>query len=137
MHPFAETPISMVDARDVAACAAALLNADPAVLAALEDATYDITGPEAVRLSGAVATALSEGRADAVAIEACTIDEFIAPRGLPPPAAASLAGFLRVLATECAEVSSAVFKLTGREATDVGQFVRDHAQECAGSGEAG
>ena len=70
----------MVDVRDVADCAAALLTAD----APPADRLYDVTGPSAVRMGVEWADAISELRPRPVAIDACTIEEYLAPRGLPP-----------------------------------------------------
>ena len=102
-HPFAEARISMVDVRDVADCAAALLTAD-APRDTVGD-SYDLTGPAAVSLGDDLASALSSIRPRSVSIHACTVDAFIEPRALPPPIAANLAGFFNVLARECADVA--------------------------------
>ena len=126
-HPFADAPISVVDVRDVAACAAALLSADapdPTV-----GRLYDVTGPEAIRLGDALARAVSEHRGRPVAITPCSVDAFLEPRGLPPAAAASLGGFLAVLAAKCGAVTSVVEELTGAPPRSVRDFVRDHAEE--------
>ena len=126
-HPFADAPISAVDVRDVAACAAALLAVD-----APDDRVgvrYDVTGPAAVRLGAELARALSELHSRPVSIAACGVDEFLAARGLPPAAAANLAGFLAVLQTRCAETTDVVAELTGRPAIDIGQHVRDYSAD--------
>ena len=126
-HPFAAAPISVVDVRDVAMCAAALLDADepdPAV-----GVKYEITGPAAIRLGDELASAISSVRPRPVTIGACTVDEYIAARQLPPPIAANLAGFFHVLATQCAATTDVVQSLTGAPPRDVRQFVHHHARD--------
>ena len=125
VHPFAESPISMVDTRDVAECAASLL------LAAAPDpcAKYDVTGPSAVTLSADLAGAIKELSGREVTITPCTVDEYLAPRGLPPPVSASLGGFFSVLMARCAAATDVVQTLTGRAPRGIGQFVQDHAAD--------
>ena len=123
MHPFASSPISAVDTRDVGACAAALLVAPEPP----PRAYYDLDGPSPICLGDELAHAISELRPRTVAIEACTLDDFLAPSGLPPSAASSLSGFLAVLQSRCAGASDAVLSLTGTPPRSVAQFVRDHA----------
>ena len=135
-HPFAESPVSAVDVRDVGEVAAALLASEATEPeGSVDGVLLDVTGPAAIRLGVELAQAITELRASsskpAVAIEACTVDEFLEPRGLPPPAAASLGGFLNVIATECAEVTDTVERLTGRPPRSVEQFVRDNADAFA------
>ena len=125
-HPFADAKISAVDVRDVGACAAALLDAaetDPTV-----GLKYEITGPTAISLGNELASAISQLRPAPVAIRACSIDDYIGARNLPPPVAANLAGFFQVLATECAQTTDVVQRLTGAKPRGVVQFVRDHAE---------
>ena len=81
-----------------------------------------LTGPSAVCLGDELAAALTALRQRPVTIEPCGIDEYLAPRGLPPPVEASLAGFLQVLSEDCASTSGAVEELTGAPPR---QFVRD------------
>ena len=85
------------------------------------------SGPACARLGDELAQAISELRARPVAVSPCSVDEFLTAQGLPEPVAASLAGFLDVLATRCAETSDTVTELTGRPPRTVRQFVRDHA----------
>jgi uncharacterized protein YbjT (DUF2867 family) len=127
-HPFADAPISMVDVRDVAECASALLcRADATELR--DGLCYDITGPSAVRLGVEVATAISAHRSRPISITPCTIEEYLEPRGLPHAAARSLAGFLNVLKSRCAATSNAVLELTGRSPRSVEDYIRDHADD--------
>jgi uncharacterized protein YbjT (DUF2867 family) len=125
-HPFATSPISAVDVRDVAACAAALLDG-----ASPEPGTtpsfVEISGPSAICLGEELASAISEVRPRRVAIEECSVEAFLARRELPAPAAQSLAGFLRVLKERCAPTSDTVLQLTGQPARSVREFVLDHA----------
>ena len=71
-------------------------------------ADYDLDGPAPIGLGDELAHAISELRPRTVAIEACTLDDFLAPSGLPPSAASSLSGFLAVLQSRCAGASDAV-----------------------------
>ena len=124
-HPFAAAPISIVDVRDVAACATALLVAkepDPTV-----GIKYEVTGPAAVTLGDELASAISSIRPRHVTISACTVDDYIAARQLPPAIAANLAGFFNVLATQCAATTDVVHSLTGEPPRDIRRFVHDHA----------
>lgn len=128
VHPFANMPISAVDVRDVAACAAALL--DNEAPAPTIGQLYEVTGPAAFKLGNDLAEALSELRPRAISIGACSVEEYIAKRQLPPPMAASITGFLNVLATECDVVSDTVLELTGFPARDVRNHVLEHVGAC-------
>ena len=85
-HPFADASISVVDVRDVGACAAALLVAESPEERV---GTFEITGGQATCLGTELAAAISELRPRRVAIDACTVDQYIASRNLPPPIAAN------------------------------------------------
>ncbi|KAL3914641.1 MAG: hypothetical protein SGPRY_007557 [Prymnesium sp.] len=127
-HPFADASISVVDIQDVAACAAALLldeNAPSRGAASY----FDITGPVAIQLGKELASAISELRPQAVSIVPCSVEEYLAPRELPPGPAASIAGFLEVLKTRCSSTSGAVQELTGEAPKGIQHFVREHAAE--------
>ena len=128
-HPFANTPISMVDVRDVAECAAALLCTPkpPDAAASIDGIVYDVTGPHAVRLGDELARAASALRPRRVTIEPCSVDEYLAPRGLPPAAAAKLGGFLNVLGSQCAATTAAVRQLTGRPPRSLAEHVVYHS----------
>jgi len=128
-HPFAASPIAAVDVRDVGACAAALLIAeDPDAGAGGGGGRYyEINGPSAICLGAELADAISELRQRPVAIEPCTVEEYLTERGLEGAAAASLTGFLSVLQTQCAATDDTVLRLTGSPPRSVRQFVHDYA----------
>jgi len=134
-HPFAAARISMVDARDVGDCAAALLaqSGSPAD-SAHNGATYRLSGPAAVTVGGELASAVSALRLQPIHVAPCTASEMLRRRmpGLPDAAAASLTGFLGVLGGRCDEVTDTVERLCGHPATSVEQFVREHAQAFRG-----
>lgn len=123
-HPFADAPISMIDTRDVAEAAAALLSAaDPA---ASPDcgAILDLTGPDAISVAE-LADAISSLRSRAVCIKPCSLETHLAAMSLPPPVASSLNAFLTILATRCDAVTDTVERLTGRPPRTASQHVLD------------
>jgi len=131
-HPFATARVSMIDVRDVGACAAALL-AQPGSPAesAHNGATYDLSGPAAVAVGDELASAVSALHPQPIHVAPCTATELLTRRmpGLPAPLATNLEGFLAVLGGECSEVTDTVERLCGRPATSVEQFVNEHASE--------
>lgn len=123
--PAGQARVSYVDPRDVAAAAAAVLDAGgPA------GRSYTLTGPEAVtfdRIAADLAAALGrpvryvdvpDGAARAAMVAA----------GLPPMVAdAIVAVFGSYRAGAMARTTGAVRELTGREPGSVARFARDHA----------
>ena len=132
-HCFADASVSLIDARDVGEVAAALLCLAPAAAAAHHGQTYRLSGPAAERIGDALLKAAAPlwPRRDALpAVVGCTAAEHVARRmgpSLPEAATSSLAGFLRVLAEQCDEVTDAVETLSGKPPTRFGDFVTEHA----------
>ena len=129
-HPFAASRISMVDARDVGAAAAALLALPSPAASEHSGATYRLSGPAAVAVGDELASAVSALRPRKVRVSSCSVAEHVRRRmpGLPEAAAASVEGFLEVLAGRCDEVTAEVERLSGRPPTSVQAFVREHAR---------
>jgi len=120
-HPFADSPISIIDADDVAACAASILtNDDPQTHHGGN--AYELTGPEPVVLSNHLAELLTSLRTSPVSILPCTVLEHLLSSGLPPPAAQQIAPFLQTIAS-CSTVTNTVHSLTGRHPTTLTQSV--------------
>ena len=125
--PAAGAKAAMVDPRDVARAAAAVLT-DPDITEH-DRATYNLTGPEAVTFDD-VAAALSEAAGRTVRFVPVPDDAAraqLAETGMPEWFAANLVtlfGLLREGAA--APVGDGIRALTGREPTPVASFVRDH-----------
>ena len=131
-HCFAEASISLIDARDVGEVAAALLCLPPAAAAEHHGQTYRLSGPAAEKVGDELLAAAAPlwARRDALpTLVGCTAAEHVSKQmpSLPAPAAASLEGFLRVLAEECDEVTDCVERLSGKPPTPFRAFVTEHA----------
>jgi uncharacterized protein YbjT (DUF2867 family) len=117
--------VPMIDPRDVAATAAAVLTGD-----GHEGRTYELTGPEAIPFSD-VAAQLSQVRGrpvqfvpvpDAAALEG------LLQAGLPDWMAENIvAVFGKLRQDPSAQVTDAVHALTGRQPRHLAEFLTDHA----------
>ncbi|MHC1559744.1 NmrA family NAD(P)-binding protein [Actinomycetospora sp. C-140] len=122
--PVGDAAVSAVDVRDIGAVAAAAL-----VEPGHAGATYTLTGPRAVT-HAEIADALGAATGRSVAFDDVAPDTFAAAlSGVVPPW--QLEGLVEDYAHyargEAATVDPAVQQVTGRPATDVGDFARDHA----------
>ncbi|KAJ1494304.1 hypothetical protein T484DRAFT_1927572 [Baffinella frigidus] len=129
---FADSPISMVDSRDVALAAATLLCSSPEELAPHLSQTPSLTGPRAVTMKQ-VGVAFGGASGREVRVEGADIDagmQALAKAGvLPAPAAESLAAFLQVVGRECAEVTDTLEALTGTPPRTLEAFAKDYADQ--------
>ena len=117
VHPFADTPISMVDARDVGAVAATLLSArEPRERNAQ---ILELTGPKAVTYRE-LAQCLSSVRPRPVSCEPVSLEEHVS--------APSLRAFLGTL-SRCSATSTTIEECIGRPATPLAEFVLRQAAE--------
>lgn len=125
--------MAIVDARDVAAVAAALLTGDAT---AHGGATYEITGPEAISFSDAAAI-LSKVLGKAVRYVDLAGDALqggLRQMGLPEWLAEDLVTLHTIYkAGHGAHVSDAVARITGKAARDFRTFTRDHARAFDGA----
>lgn len=121
-----DAKISIVDARDVAAVAAAVLT-NPA---AHTDQVYSITGPEALSYPE-MAAQLSEALSRSVQYVDVPVEAYrqgMIDAGLPAWLAADLATLGQYFATgAAAAVSPVVREVTGRPGTSFRRFARDYA----------
>jgi uncharacterized protein YbjT (DUF2867 family) len=123
--PAAGAKVAMVDPRDVAEVAAAVLTGD-----GHDGRTYELTGPEAVtfdEVAGELSAALGRPVAFVPVPDADARAQMVAA-GLPPWYADNVVtqmGQLRSGAQD--RVGDTVAALTGREPRAVGEFLRDHA----------
>ena len=117
VHPFADTPISMVDARDVGAVAATLLSArEPRERNAQ---ILELTGPKAVTYRE-LAQCLSSVRPRPVSCEPVSLEEHVS--------APSLRAF-RETRSCCSATSTTIEECIGRPATPLAEFVLRQASE--------
>jgi uncharacterized protein YbjT (DUF2867 family) len=123
-------PLSMVDLRDVGACAAALLTGD-----VRDGETFDLTGPAAV--TGAqvaeVVSGVTGAEVTAVDLPPAELGARLAGWGLPEWFAGALVALYEDYAASgatgyAARVSTAVRELTGHPARSVADFVADHVE---------
>ena len=115
----------MIDPRDVAATAAALLTGD-----GHEGRTYELTGPEPVTFSD-VAAHLSEVRGQPVRFvpvpDADALDG-LGRAGLPDWLAENIVAVFGMLRdAPSPQVTDAVHALTGRQPRHLAEFLADHA----------
>ncbi|WP_026931786.1 SDR family oxidoreductase [Glycomyces tenuis] len=121
--PIGEAAVSLVDTRDIADAAAAVLTG-----AGHAGRTYTLTGPRAVT-HGQIAQALTAATGRDIAFHEATPERFAASlAGMLPPW--QLEGLVEDYAHyargEAAEVHTSVADLTGRPARDIADFARDH-----------
>jgi uncharacterized protein YbjT (DUF2867 family) len=133
--PAAESRLSFVDSRDVAAVAASALTDERHWGRA-----YTLTGDCALN-HREVATAISRAtgrRVRYVPIDDETARKAIMDGGLSPERAERLLGFYRhVRAGHCSRISPDVAEVLGRPAVTFGQFAADHAEAWRIAGGAG
>lgn len=128
--PAGEGATSFVDARDIAACAAAALAGDR-----FDGAAWDLTGPAPVTYAE-VAAALAAATGRPVAYENVDDATFIAEwtaAGMPEAYARALDvifGYVRMNAS--ARVTDHVARMTGRDPLPFDAYIRDHAARLAG-----
>ncbi|MEV4350934.1 NmrA family NAD(P)-binding protein [Actinoplanes sp. NPDC049596] len=123
--PTAGRRVAMIDIRDVAATAAAVLLGD-----GHDGQSYDLTGPSAITFAE-VAAALARATGREVRALDLTAEQ-ARPRfegaGLPDWLAAHLAGvFALIRAGGFEHTTDHVEAITGRPARDIGTFAREHA----------
>ena len=123
--PIDRAPVSMVDARDIAAVAAATLCED-----GHEHRTYDLTGPRALTHSQ-IAAAFAAAAGHDVRFEpvpAATFRATMEEAGMPPWQAEGLIeDYDHYGRGEAADVSPDVERVTGRPARPFARFAADHA----------
>jgi uncharacterized protein YbjT (DUF2867 family) len=124
--PAALAKVSWIDARDVAAAAAAVLVAGKVHAGK----AYTLTGPQALD-HAEIAAMIHQACGRAVSYEAISEEEarrVLAQVGFPAPWVERLIGFYRLVRDElAAPVSSAVQDLTGRPARRFSAFASEHA----------
>ncbi|MBQ1080623.1 SDR family oxidoreductase [Nocardiopsis sp. B62] len=122
--PIGDAAVSVVDTRDVAATAAAVLTSQGHT-----GRTYTLTGPRAVTHEQ-IAQALSKATGQAIDFQDVPPGQFVsALTGMIPPW--QLQGLVEDYAHyargEAAEVHTSVTDLTGAPARDIADFAHDHA----------
>jgi uncharacterized protein YbjT (DUF2867 family) len=117
--------VPMIDPRDVAASAAAVLTGD-----GHEGRTYELTGPEVVTFSD-VAAQVSELRGrpvQFVPVPDADALEGLLQAGLPDWLATNIVAVFAMLRREgSAQVTDATHALAGRQPRHLGEFLADHA----------
>ncbi|MBO2463248.1 SDR family oxidoreductase [Actinomadura violacea] len=125
----AKAPISFVDVRDVARCAAGMFAGDSSESGVHDGRTYALTGPAALTYDQAAAV-LSDELGRTIRYIGMSDDEarrMLLDRGLPEFHADSLVEVGRAYRDGGADtVLPTVRDLTGRHPTGFGEFVRDH-----------
>lgn len=119
-----DAAVGYVDARDVAAVAAAVLTEDGHA-----DAAYDLTGPEALTAEGIAATFADElGRdVEAVAVDAAGVRAGMLEAGMDPVVVDAMVELGDLYAAgHGAAVSPAVEAVTGAPGHSFDRFVRDY-----------
>lgn len=123
--PIGALPVSVVDARDIAAVAAAALTE-----AGHDGRTYDLTGPEALT-HAEIAAALGEAAGHEVRFETVPAGAFVATleqAGMPTWQAKGLVeDYAHYERGEAAGISGDVERVTGRPPRTVHQFAADYA----------
>jgi len=120
-HMYADSKISMIDVDDVAACAKSILTSDDPITDHGGN-IYELTGPEAVGLSGGFSNAISSIQSSPFTITSRSIEEHIIGTGLPPAAVGTITPFLRTIGSY-GTVTDTVQKLTGRPPKSISDFV--------------
>jgi uncharacterized protein YbjT (DUF2867 family) len=124
--PAALAKVSWIDARDVAAAAAAVLVSDQAHAGK----AYTLTGPQALD-HAELAEVIGQACGRAVRYEAISEEEarrVLSQAGFPAPWVERLIGFYRLVRDEAAApVSAAVQDLIGRPARTFSAFASEHA----------
>lgn len=124
--PVGDARTSFIDARDIAACAAALLLSD-----SFDNQSFVLTGAQALTHAEAAAI-LSRVTGKAVGFRDITPEENLAQllrAGLPQPYAEFLNGILGVLKLGyVAPVTDSVERLTGRAPISFAQYAQDYRQ---------
>jgi uncharacterized protein YbjT (DUF2867 family) len=132
--PAAGARIAMIDPRDVAAAAAAVLTAVPRSSDA-EAATHVLSGPEAIGYDDVAAhlSAALGRRIEFVPVPDAAAGAALVEAGMPDWLVEFLPKMFGVLrAGQAAEVTDAVHRLTGRAPRGFATFARDHAAAFAG-----
>jgi uncharacterized protein YbjT (DUF2867 family) len=128
--PAAEAKVAMIDPRDVAAAAAAVLTED-----GHDGPTYELTGPEAITFCQ-VAEEMS--RATGRRVEFVNVADEAAlgallAAGLPDWLATSVVTLFELLRCGVGEqITDSIRLLTGREPRTIADFARDHAALLSG-----
>ena len=129
--PIGETPVSVVDARDIAAVAAAALTGEGHV-----GQTYTLTGPAAVshpELTAIIANAIDR----TVAFERVSAEDFVAAltgMGMPSWQAEGLAeDYAHYDRGEAAFISPDVQRVTGTRAHSVSDFISEYRNAFSGN----
>jgi uncharacterized protein YbjT (DUF2867 family) len=127
--PIGKALVSLVDVRDIAAVAAAVLT-EPGHLGR----TYTLTGPQAITHAD-IATALSLALGRSIAFRDATPEAFaaaLAETGMPPwQVDGLLEDYAHYRRGEAALVSPAVRDVTGAAPRDIDTFVRDYTSAFA------
>ena len=123
--PAADARTSLIDARDIAAAAAAVLRTDR-----FDGGAFTLTGPEALSYTEAagILSAAAEREIRYVAMDDEPFVQSLVDAGVPAELAnylAMLFGFVRQGAA--AAISGSVEELTGRAPRTLAQYARDHA----------
>lgn len=122
--PAADGASSFIDARDIAACAAAALNTDR-----FDNQAFTLTGPQALGY-GEAAALLSRAAGRRIGYTPISDDAFVAAlqsAGLPEAYGRMLTGlFSAVREGHTALVSDGVEVLTGRSPRELAQYAADH-----------
>ena len=126
--PAGEGRVAWVSRNDVADVAAAVLT-DPVVIAASEESTYDVTGPEALSL-GATVERLSRLTGRTLRYVPETWEEALESRRLTGAPDWEIEGwassYAAIAAGELDVVSKSVHRLTGHPAQSIEGFLRRH-----------
>ena len=127
-HVLGGCPIAMVDARDVAAAAAALLATDDP--SAWHRRTLDCTGPEAA-LIDSVPAALGATDRTVQALDDSQLDAYV-KQAYPPAAFPTFRAYYEILRRECATTTGHVEEACGIKPRSLEDFVRDSAEAFGG-----
>ncbi len=125
--PAAQGKLGFIDARDIAACAAAALTSGK-----FDGGAFTITGPESLTYTQA-AKILSTALKRTIKYTALTVDEYVKVRtseGFPAEFARALADFFApVRDGETAVVTNSVLELTGQPPRTLAVYARDHVAD--------
>jgi len=126
---YGDAKVSYIDARDIAAVAAAVLTAPVG-----PDAIHTLTGPEPLTHAEIAAAITAETGRQVTYVDHSVPDmaAHLAAQGVPEPVAAELAAMMHEMGTEdWASTTSAVQDLTGRPPRSLRDFLADHADAFA------